>query len=146
MLAWALGWMELPPYDELADPPTQFDALSLHDAARAQELIDRATLLSSEEIEALNEHLLAFHWRMVNFRLRPEAMDFVEFSKNCWFGSFDIDKFRVRDGDLVIGSKPIHRADHQTLSICGSIAQERHLAINWLKGESEIYSETDTST
>jgi hypothetical protein len=30
--------------------------------------------------------------------------------------------------------------------MASSIAAERHRAINWLMGESVIYSETDTST
>jgi hypothetical protein len=146
VLAWSLGWLDLPAYDELVVPTAVADALILVDDDQAKEMIARATLRTREEIAALNEHLLAFHWRMRNYRLRPTAMDFVAFSQNCWFGSFDISKFRVLDGDLAIGANPIGKASPDELSICGSIAQERHLAINWLRGYSQIYSETDTST
>ena len=74
------------------------------------------------------------------------AIDFVDFSRNCWFGTFDIERFRVVDGDLAIGERSISDAPDDELQRVSSTAVERHLAINWLRGYSEIYSETDTST
>jgi hypothetical protein len=41
---------------------------------------------------------------------------------------------------------PISAAPEDTVSLCSSCAMERHQAINWLSGFSEIYSQTDTST
>jgi len=73
-------------------------------------------------------------------------MDFVEFSRNCWFGSFDIQQFRVIDGDLAIGQSAIIDASEEVFQRVLSTAMERHKAINWLMGDSDIYSETDTST
>ena len=67
-------------------------------------------------------------------------------SKNCWFGTFDIDHFRIIERDLAIGNVPIFKADASEVSRVNSLAMERHLAINWLLGDSEIYSETEDST
>ena len=139
VLAWSLSWLELPPYDQLVDPSNTHKALVLVDAEQAKEMIAQATLRTQDDIAALNKHLLAFHWRVRNHRLRPTPMDLVAFSQNCWFGSFDIGKFRVIDGDLAIGANPIGKASPEERSVCGSIAQERHLAINWLRGYSQIY-------
>ena len=117
VLAWSLGWLKLPPYDELAVPADVGEALGTSDPARATTMLDEAALVSRTEIDALYEHLLAFHWRVRNYRLRPVAMDFVEFSQNCWFGSFDISKFRIIDGDLAIGDKSICDASQEQLSV-----------------------------
>lgn len=73
-------------------------------------------------------------------------MDFVEFSRNCWIGTFDITNFRVINRDLAIGDQAIADATSDEVGRVHSIAMERHQAINWLLGYSDIYSETDTST
>lgn len=146
VLAWALGWHELPPYDQLVDVNTLFPAVGLRDPERASELLSSATLRDEEERSAMLEHLLFFHWRVRNYSLRPEPMDFVEFSQNCWWGSFDISRFRVIDNDLALGENSIHNASDDDRSRAQSTAAERHLAINWIRGNSEVYSKTDTST
>lgn len=94
----------------------------------------------------MRDHLFAFHWRMRDFLIRPQKMDFVEFSRNCWFGSFDLSKFQVVKGDLALGGVRIDKAGPEAVGKASSTAMERHTAINWLLGESELYSETDTST
>jgi hypothetical protein len=145
VLLWALGRYELPPYDQLVDPADLFDAVEMF-GDDAGELAREAKLRSEEEIDSLAEHLVMFHWRMRDFSLRPQAMDFVEFSRNCWIGTFDIARFRVVDRDLAIGDRAIASAPADDVDRVHSIAMERHLAVNWLLGYSEIYSETDTST
>lgn len=94
----------------------------------------------------MQKHLLAFHWRLRDFSVRPAAMDFVQFSRDCWFGGFDIAQFRVIGNDLALGDQAISEASQEDVSSAQSTATERHLAINWLMGYSEIYSQTDTST
>jgi hypothetical protein len=145
VLLWALGYCELPPYDQLFVPAELFEAVRLYDG-EAGEIVRAAQLRSEIEIDAMAEHLLMFHWRMRNFSLRPESMDFVEFSRNCWIGTFDITNFRVINRDLAIGDQAIADATSDEVGRVHSIAMERHQAINWLLGYSDIYSETDTST
>ena len=74
-------------------------------------------------------------------------MDFVAFSKDCSFGSFDISRFCVINDDLAIGEVAIVDADPDDLSRVTSTAMERHRAINWLAGNvSSTYSEVTTDT
>lgn len=146
VLAWALQLHALPPDDELSDPPRLYESMGLFDAERASETLKRPSLRSEGELAAMRTHLLMFHWRMRDYSIRPEAMDFAAFSQDCWIGSFDISTFRLIDKDLAIGDRPIHEAADDERSRVRSTAMERHLAINWVMGESGIYSETDTGT
>jgi hypothetical protein len=146
VLAWALRLHHLPPYDELVVRPELYELIGLFDSDAGKQLLAAPNLRSPEDLASMQEHLLAFHWRVRDFSLRPQAMDFVEFSRNCWFGSFDIELFRVLDGDLAIGQSAISKAPEEAIQRAQSTAMERHLAINWLMGYSEVYSKTDTST
>jgi hypothetical protein len=146
VLAWALQRFEMPPDDELVVPMEVYRSVGLLNVDVAREILAEATLRCDEELEAMQTHLLMLHWRLRNYSLQPEAMDFAAFSQHCWIGSFDIDTFRLIDNDLAIGEQAIHDAPDDQVRLSNSIAMERHLAINWLAGDSEIYSETDTST
>jgi hypothetical protein len=146
VLAWALQLYELPPYDQLVAPPDLYDALGLLSSERGASLLASPELRSQDELDEMNAHLLAFHWRMRDFSIRPQPMDFVAFSKNCWFGEFDVSRFRLIGGDLAIGDAAIADARQEAVQTAQSTAMERHLAINWLAGYSDVYSETDTST
>jgi hypothetical protein len=146
VLAWALHIHPLPAYDELVVPMELYDAIGLFDIETAKQHLNRPDLRSREELEQMAEHILAFHWRVRDFSIRPERMDFEAFSRNCWFGTFDISKFQTVNGDLAIAGQEISQADPDEISKASSTAMERHQAINWLHGYSTVYSETDTST
>ncbi len=146
ILAWALGLTEPPPYDQLVTPPELYESLGLFEQSIASEILASPVLRDRDELAAMNEHLLAFHWRLRDFSLRRQKMDFVKFSRDCWFGSFDISQFNIIRGDLALGGIRIDKADTDALGRASSTAMERHQAINWLHGGSEVYSETDTST
>ena len=146
VLAWSLGLHPMPGYDELVVPPELYDSIGIFDPQAAQQLQEKAQLRSEEELQAMHEHLLALHWRLRDFSIRPTLMDFVEFSKKCWFGSFDVSGFRLIQGDLAIGDCALTETDPDELSRVSSIAVERHTAINWLRGDSAIYSEVETHT
>lgn len=146
VLAWALQRYELPPDDELVMVSDVYDAMGLFDADAGRALLADPQLRSPEELAEMRTHLLMLHWRVRNYTLRPTAMDFREFSQNCWIGSFDISRFRLIDNDLAIGETSISQSAPDDFNRVQSLALERHLAINWLGGYSRIYSETDTST
>lgn len=146
VLAWALQLHELPPDDTLITPTEIYQSMGLFDSVVAGSILANPQLRESEELKAMHTHLIMLHWRLRNYSLRPEAMDFVAFSKDCWFGTFDINTFRILKNDLAIGDAPIAEAPEEAVSISQSIAMERHLAANWLHGESDVYSETDTPT
>jgi hypothetical protein len=90
--------------------------------------------------------LLGIHWRLRDFSLNPTAMNFEAFSRECWFGSFDLTGIATLEDDLAIGGKPISKADRGDFETCFSIARERHIAINWLIGLARTYSKVPTDT
>ncbi len=145
VLSWALGIVELPAHDRIAER----DHLVMMGWLLAEVLPPDAAapkLRAASELEAMRKHLLGVHWRLRDFGIRPRAMDFAAFSRKCWFGSFDLMGVRLIDGDLAIGDAPIHRAAPEALSRANSIAVERHHAINWLCGEASLYADVETST
>jgi hypothetical protein len=147
VLCWALEWHELPAYDELVEMDQLWDATEIWDTAAAIRLVRDAQLRGGDELSEYCTHATMAHWRMRNFFLRPEAVDFVAMSRDCWIGEFDLSRFRILKGDLAIGNRPIAKADPQHVGKTMSAAMERHLAANWLVGwNSDVYSETDTST
>jgi hypothetical protein len=148
VLLWALGLYELPPYDQLVTPSDLQEVVRIYEANPARDIVANAKLRPDEELQDYWKHATMTHWRFVNFRLRPTAIDFVACSQGCWIGQFDISRFRIQDKDLVVGNRPIAKADPQLVNISHSASVERHLAINWLigNGGSSIYSKTDTST
>jgi hypothetical protein len=146
VLAWALGRFELPPYDELVDPRKLLGALPVLYREAARELLRRPRLRPAQELAALRKQMLGLHWRLRDFTLRPQPMDFRAFARDCWFGPLDISPFRLIGGDLALGDHAISNAPEDVFRSALSAAMERHQAINWLTGGGAVYSETDTST
>lgn len=146
VLAWALGVFEPPPYDQLVNPGELLPSVGILNAERARAVIDAPSLRPAEELKSLREALFALHWRVTDFRLRPQAMNFEEVARTAWFGPLKVDSFRMIDNDLAVEDQPIARAPRDAVQQVTSAAMERHLAINWLNGDAEIYSQTDVST
>ena len=146
VLAWALGFIDLPPHDVQIDPGKMLPAMGFLNVDRTRALLANPTLRPSDELKALQDRMFALHWRLRNFRLKPEAMNFREFARTAWFGPLDITGLPLAEDDLAIVGEPISRADQNAVMGAMSSAQERHQAINWLCGGTEVYSETDTPT
>jgi hypothetical protein len=115
-------------------------------AEDALDAVVEAELLPAEEIQSLQASMLTAHWRLRQFGLQPEHIDFAEFVKTAWWGPLSLEGLRLVDGDLAIGDVAISRATDEDLSRCASIVLERHRALNWLAGWDKLYSEVDTST
>jgi hypothetical protein len=146
MLAWALGKFEVPPHDQMVDVHELWRSLGLLDDPLTRELLERPGLRSMEEMRAMQERNFALHWRLRNYGLRPELMDFQEFASKCWFGPLSIEGVALVDGDLGLLGKRIDEATDDELALVSSIALERHLAINWLCDGPVVYSDADVST
>lgn len=145
VLAWALGRFKLPAYDQLVNPQALIHSLGFPDAEAARQLLAAPSLQPPAEQEALRKQLLGLHWRLRDFTLRPQAMDFRAFARDCWFGPLDISPFRLIGDDLALGDHAINDAPEDVFQSALSSAMERHKAINWLTGGG-VYSQTDTST
>lgn len=146
MLAWALGKFEMPPHDQMVDVNELWGSIGLLDDQLTRELLERPVLRSMDELRATQEKSFALHWRLRNYGLTPEVMDFQEFAATCWFGPLSIEGVNLVDGDLGLMGKRIDEATEDELSLASSIALERHMAINWLCDGPELYSEADVST
>lgn len=142
VLAWALNLVEQAPYDEQVDTAQLLDTLY----QAADSLLKSPSVREEEEIDEYGEQIFALHWRLVEFTLNSEVMDFTEIIQQPWFGLTDLTAFHLINGDLAIGGQRIDKAPAKAFSQTMSIARERHQAINWLLGHNPIYSEIDTST
>jgi hypothetical protein len=146
VIAWALGRFGLPAHDQLVTPSDLLRSLGILSAKKAQEVLASASLRPQDELAAQRERLFAVHWRLTEWRLRAKPIDFAEFARTAWFGPLDLSYVRLLENDLAIGDVPLSRAPAERIDGATSAAMERHLAVNWLNGGSEVYSETDVST
>jgi hypothetical protein len=146
VLAWALGRFEIPPHDELVDFNAMWQSLGFLDRDASNALLAHPELKPREEIHALRNRLFALHWRLRNFHIRREPMNFVEFAETCWFGPLDISALPIVEGDLALQGARIDRAPPQTVATVHSAAQERHQAANWLREGPNAYSEASVAT
>jgi hypothetical protein len=110
VLAWALGRFDMPAYDQLVAAQDLVYALGFLNVELAREILANAHLRPPAELEICCKQMLGLHWRLRDYTLRPQAMDFRAFAQNCWFGTFDLGPFRLINDDLALGDHPIHDA------------------------------------
>jgi hypothetical protein len=146
ILAWALNRFDSVSHDQQVIASDLLTSVGILDAEASLELMANPNLRSHEEIAIRREQIFALHWRLRNWRLNGQRLDFREVSRTAWFGPLDISGLQLLESDLAIGKLPIFRASDDAVRFASSAALERHLAINWLAGSSEVYSETDVST
>lgn len=146
VLAWALGRFEIPAHDQLVNLNNLWGSLGLLDREAAAELLSGPALRPRPEIDALRNRLFAVHWRLRNYLLKPEIMDFAEFARTCWFGPLDLAGLPLVGGDLALQGQRIDRASADAFSTAHSAAQERHQAVNWLWEGPARYSEASVAT
>ena len=146
VLAWSLGRFEIPPHDQLVSLKPLWRSLGSLDADAAKSLLAKPKLRSRQEIAALRNRLFAIHWRLRNYHIRPEVMDFADFARTCWFGPLDLTGLPLIKGDLALQGKRIDKAPTDVFSTAHSASQERHQAANWLWEGPEFYSEASVAT
>jgi hypothetical protein len=145
VLAWYLGLATLPPHDELCFTLDLYEVLDFMRAPPAK-LVERAAVRDEATIANMASQLLGLHWRMRELRLRGKPVDFRAFARACWFGTMYVEGVPFAGDDLAVSGVPVSEAREADVSRTMSIAYERHLAINWLRGFHAVYSETDVST
>jgi hypothetical protein len=145
VLGWVLQRYDLPSHDSCVDPQALTMALEFLEP-RAAVLLSSVTLRSADEIQTGADRAFAVHWRLRQFSLSRQRMDFAEFARTAWFGPLNIQGVALAESDLSICGVPITRAAADKMRTASSIAVERHKAFNWLLGYDDIYSEVDTST
>lgn len=142
VLAWSLGLMELPAYDEEVNVDQLFALISdMEHSERKPEL------RGLDEIDTLSFQMLAIHWRLRQFEVEPKAMDFKAYARRAWCGPMDLSLARLSaSNDLEIAGLPLAEAPEEAWKRASGIMHERRMALHWLLGHAAVYSENDTST
>ncbi len=146
VLAWALGCSEIPAHDELVEFYPMWHDLGLLNVELAKQLLDNPILPTRDEIRKLRGQLFAIHWRLRDFSLNREVLDFKDFAKTCSFGPLDIDILPLIDGDLSVQGTRLDKSLPDSFEKAFSIARERHMAANWLWDGPASFSEASQST
>lgn len=146
ILAWALGLCTLPPYDQLVSLDDLNDVFAFLKPAETVHALEKSQLKTIRELEATKLYILGLHWRLREFTLRRRPIDFQRGFKNAWRRDLDMSNYQTIDGDLCICGKRIDNASPSEFDMVLSATMERHLAINWLCGQTPLYSKTHTST
>lgn len=146
VLSWALGRCQMPSHDKLVSPDRLLASLDIFNVPAAKELLALPALRPRPELGTLRARLLALHWRLKEFRIRPKAIDFNDFARNAWFGPLDITGLPLIERDLAVAGKRIDRADLEAIQRASSAAHERHLAVSWLWQGPQQYSRARTDT
>jgi hypothetical protein len=145
VLAWALGRCEVPPYDEVVDVPTLAADVGWQ-RSPTDTVLHEPVLRPVEEIEKLGQNLLALHWRLRQFSLKREAIDFVAFARDVSWAVFSLEGVRLGDRDLEIGGKALAACSENEWRTVSSIVSERDRAVRWLLGDATLYSEVSCDT
>lgn len=144
MLAWALELAPWPAYDAQIDVDDLLAAVGFLDVSQRRNALAKPCLRPQPELTRCSAQMLAYHWRMVDFRVRPEHKNFGEIS--IFGGPFDLTWATLANGDLALRGAALAAADSQLVSTCSSISLERFKASNFLTGHAATYSDTPTDT
>jgi len=145
VLAWALNCYKLPKIDETSNINELSGGLGFLQSLNKSAL-HIGKLRSSNDLEHYGSIALAVHWRLRQFSIRPEPIDFEDFVRGAQWGPLSLKGVKLQKKDMAIQGDPISKADSRIVRQVQSIAMERHQAINWLMGWREIYSDVDTGT
>ena len=132
ILGWALGRQRLPPYEAKVDPDVLVTRLGLGTDLGTSSLRD-AMLAPVEARWRFARQILAIDWRVTEALVRPGPMHLSNPSDDI-LARLDFRYGRLRDGDLLVASKPIAAAPQTKIRRLKSIALERHRAASWLVG------------
>jgi hypothetical protein len=149
VLVWALGRVELPPYDAGFDPRRM---------GSLEDLMKEPRLRKAEEIHEVSRLVTLVRWRLVELmQRRVDQMDFKGYLEryHCfrpeWLEGLTFDA----KGDLVashlekgkrVPGKPIGEIGEHVIADLNSVNVERQIAAYWLEGDAEVYSEVQPST
>jgi Domain of unknown function (DUF4272) len=139
VLAWALGRIEIPPYDRLVRPAELFPAVRFLDPDAGHELARQATLPSDSEVDSVRRQLFTIHWRIREFRLSDQPLDLTTAPHVTRAGLLDFSGCRLLDGDLAVGRLRIDEAPAEHVRQTANIVAERLVALRWL-AEGATYS------
>lgn len=150
VLAWALGLTDLPPPHKGFSIDEMYEPLGFSTGNRVSvsvdDLLAKCQRRSEEELAQANDLYLAVHWRIRQYSMEPEPLDFVGLAKTMEWLNVDVSGPWIVDGDFAWEGTPVDKLDEGDFGMAFAFADFRHKASNWLMGHDEIFSEVDTST
>jgi hypothetical protein len=144
MLFWALGLVELEPFDKHFDPEWLLATPTAHGTMRAK-----------AEVEHARETARLWHWRVRTDRMRHSDKVELPASWDSFEQLIAVAAMRGYERGLLPsplrGDFPAFGTGYQELTEpqraeVASIAYERHRAFNWLCGAGRAWAETPTAT
>lgn len=145
VLAWALGAVELPGLLEKSDGATVANSIGFL-GERSATVLAAPRLRPIQELELMTEAFVAVHWRLRRHAREPGAYHFAALvAKNDW-APLIVGRLELIDGDLGLAGVPLTRAVGDPLDNARSVAQERHVALEWLVGQHPVYSRVESNT
>ncbi len=145
VLAWALGLIELPAHDQFVHAKRLGDVLGLF-REDTRFVIDSADLRNELDLRAQGDRIMAAHWRLREYELNPNPVDFASMCRDSWFGPIDLSDLPTADKDLALAGLPITQADRNLRERVLIATEHRHRAINWICGHHPVFSQVDIST
>jgi hypothetical protein len=140
LLAWSLGLLELPRFDERADRTELHTALGF----LAPRLPTGLQVRAPHELTRMAHQISLVHWRL---RAMPaRRIDLAHKARDRRGSAVDLTGVPLIDGDLAIQGIRIAEAPVEAIDRSLLIVKERHRAINWLLGSAERYDEVITAT
>ena len=133
VLAWALGRLPLPDFDEPCAPADAANSLGFL-ARKGSTVLHEPHLRPPAELQEYNEFLYQIHWRIRHFESGGRRYDFESLARKAWGEPILRHGLRLADRDLVLGGVPMEQAKEHERNSLASITQERHRASNWLAG------------
>jgi hypothetical protein len=144
VLAWSLKVANLPSYDALVNVDELLTSLSFLDIPACKRNLRSESLRSAEELDEYQDQILAYDWRMVDFRVNQRKIDYA--SVNIGSKRFDLSWAVLKEGDLSLQDVKITEANPDLVAAMGSLSMERHKASNWLQGFDKLYSNITPDT
>jgi hypothetical protein len=145
VLAWALGFAELPPVHVQCEPSDVANCMGFLDD-RENTPLHNPRLRDGSEIEKRGDTYLTLHWRLRQFSINSAPMDFSAYALACKWATMRLDELEFQDNDLAIDGVRIDKVEFKRFREVLSITQERHQALNWLMGFEQLYSQVTTDT
>jgi hypothetical protein len=145
VLAWCLGRVPLPRYDESWNSLEVAKALGFL-RERSATVLNAPSLRPHSEIQHGANTYLTVDWRLRQYSVYPEPIDFASYVSHCTWGPLTLSDISLIDGDLAIRGERIDRIPEDWYYQALSIARERHKAFNWLLGFDPVYSWVEAPT
>jgi len=145
VLAWVLGFSDLPPVYVQCEPSDVANSMGFLDDRENTPLF-APRMRDAAEIDNQRDTCLTLHWRLRQFSVDSKRMDFLTYVSECKWANMRLTDLEILENDLAFDGVRIDKLEFKRFREILSITQERHQALNWLLGFENLYSQVTTDT